>query len=403
MPVYQFEGRRYDTGAPVSGIRSAPNRQTLATTLQLESVMPIHISESRQKSSVIRAKKGMRGKDLALFTRQFSVMLESGLPLVQCLEMLAKQQKKPVFQAILEKVGEDIQAGSTFSDALKKHPRFFDQSFANMVAAGEASGSLDRIFRRLSIFAEKNVKLKRSLLSAFLYPAIIVLASTAIVGGIMVWVVPVFSNLFQGLDTPLPLPTRIVIQASEMIVQSLLPAMLGAFLGGIGFVYYHRTPAGRRVVDRAILSIPLIGPVVLKIGIAHFSRTLSTLLFSGIPILKGLEITARTAGNTILEDAFLEARKDLEEGKTLAEPLERTRLFPHAATQIVGVGEQTGELDQMLEKLADYYEEEADGALSNLLTALEPVMILTLGVTIGGIVISLYLPISTLIGRLTGG
>ena len=403
MPVYQFEGRRYDTGAPVSGTRSAQNQATLVAALQHESVMPISISESGAKSSRFSVGKGASGKELALFAKQFSVMLDAGLPLVQGLSILADQQKNPGFKTTLEEVGEDVQAGATFSDALRKHPKFFDNLFVNMVAAGEASGALDVIFRRLSVFAEKSVKLKRAVMSASLYPAIIVLVAVIIVCVIMIWVIPVFANLFRGLNTTLPLPTRIVIQASNIMGQAFLPGLLGAILGAIGFVSYYRTPAGRRVIDRMLLAMPLIGPVLLKIGIARFSRTLSTLMVSGIPILEGLNITARTAGNAVLEDGILEARGDLEGGKTLAEPLKRIKIFPSVVTQIVGVGEQTGELDQMLEKLADYYEDEADTALSNLLTALEPIMIVFLGVVIGGIVISMYLPIFTLINRLAGG
>ncbi len=402
MPVYQYRGRQYESGGIVKGERFAQNKQTLAAALREEQIMPISIAEKSKEMSLPFSNR-VNAKELALFTRQFSVMLDAGLPLVECLSILAEQQENKTFRSILEGIRTDVESGATLAEAMRKHPKTFDKLFTNMVAAGEAAGILDVILQRLSLFSEKNVKLKRAVVSASVYPIIIVLVAVVIVFVIMVWVIPVFATLFESLNAPLPLPTRLVMGVSSFMAQFTLPIVIGAVLLGLGFHYMYQTDEGRLRVDGVLLRVPLMGTVLKKIAISRFSRTLSTLLVSGIPILEGLDITAGTAGNVVIQNAIMSARREVEEGKALVEPLRKGKLFPPMVTQVVAVGEQTGQLDQMLEKLADYYEEEADSAISNLLTMLEPLMIIVLGGIIGGIVISMYLPIFTLIGRLAGG
>lgn len=401
MPVYQFKGRKYDGGVVVTGERSAASKQALAALLRNENILPVQISEKRESPGRVGLFGGIRSKDLALFTKQFSVMLDAGLPLIQCLDLLAAQQESQVFRGIINQIREDVEAGMTLADAMKRHPKAFNTLFVNMVAAGEAGGVLDVILQRLSVFIEKEVKLKRSVVSASVYPAIVTTVAVIIVFIIMVWVVPVFASLFEGLNAPLPAPTRIVMAVSNYVATFSIPMIVLAIAGALGLRYYYATEQGRLTIDGLLLRIPLIGLVLLKIAVARFSMTLSTLLSSGIPLLDALEITANTAGNAVIEKHLLQTRKEVAEGKTLVEPLKRVKLFPSMVTQIISVGEETGELDQMLEKLAAYYEEESDAAISNLMTMIEPVMIVFLGVVIGGIVISMYLPIFTLIRHLS--
>ncbi len=402
MPVYQFKGRLYDGGAVIRGERFAQNKQTLVSSLREEKIMPINIAE---KSTELKLpwQNRVSGKEIALFTRQFSVMLDAGLPLIECLSLLAVQQENKTFKGALEQIRSDVESGSTLAEAMRRHPKIFDKLFVNMVSAGEAGGILDVILQRLSIFAEKSVKLKRAVVSASVYPSIIIAVAVVIVFVIMVWVIPVFATLFESLNAPLPLPTRIVMATSSFVAQFAFPIVVLAGLLAVGTQYFYRTEEGRLTIDTLILKTPMLGLVLKKIAISRFARTLSTLLVSGIPILEGLEITAGTAGNVVIQNSIRRARKEVEEGKTLVEPLRKTKIFPPMVTQIVAVGEQTGRLDQMLDKLADYYEEEADSAIANLLTMLEPLMIVFLGGVIGGIVVSMYLPIFTLIGRLAGG
>ncbi len=400
MPIYKFQGRNYQGGSLVTGERNAASKQALAAVLRNENILPVRIDETKETVRSPSVRK-VKAKDLALFTKQFSVMLDAGLPLIQCLELLAEQQERPAFRAILNQVQEDVEAGMTLSDAMKRHPKAFSPLFVNMIGAGEAGGVLDVILQRLSVFIEKEVKLKRSIISASVYPTIVFTVAILIVFVIMVWVVPVFASLFEGLNAPLPALTRFVMAISSYAVTFSIPIVILTVLSVIGLRYFYATKEGRLTIDDLILRVPIIGIVIKKIIIARFSLTLSTLLSSGIPLLDALEITANTAGNALLEKVLLQVRKDVAEGKTLVEPLRKAKVFPAMVTQIVNVGEQTGELDQMLDKLAAYYDEEADSAISNLMTLIEPVMIVFLGVVIGGIVISMYLPIFTLIRHLS--
>ncbi len=402
MPVYQFKGRQYETGKPVAGERYASGSQSLAVALRQDNIMPISIVEKPSGLSLSLG-SGVSIKELALFTRQFSVMLDAGLPLVECLAILGIQQDNKIFGKVLEQIRTDVESGSTLSQAMERHPKIFDGLFVNMVSAGEAGGILDVILQRLSFFLEKTVKLKRALISAAAYPSTIISVAIAIVVIIMVWVIPVFATLFESLDTSLPLPTRVVIGATGLLTRLALPLAIGGVIFLLAGRYFYRTSRGRLILDTMTLRVPWLGVVLRKIAISRFARTLSTLLGSGIPILEGLEITAGTAGNVVIRNSILSARQEVEEGSTLAEPLRRRKLFPPMVTQIVAVGEQTGQLDNMLKKLADYYEEEADASIANLMTMLEPLMMIFLGGIVGGIVVSMYFPIFTLIGRLAGG
>ncbi len=402
MPVYRYRGRRSDSGAAVVGERAATNKQALAVLLRNERILPVSIIEKGEEAATTpRSRGSVSSKTLALFTRQFSVMIDSGLPLTQCLAIMADQQENRHFRHILEKVREDVEAGSTLADAMKRHPTAFDNLFTNMISAGEIGGILDVILRRLSVFVEKAAKLKRAVVSASVYPAVIMFVAVAVIFVIMIWVIPVFSTVFAGMNITLPLPTRIVMAISSFVSQFILPIVALCVLLVLGFKYYYKTENGHLIIDRTLLQLPILGLVLKKIAIARFSRTLATLLVSGVSILEALDIVAGTAGNLVIQNGLHRVRKEVEEGKTLVEPLKKIGVFPPMVTQMVAVGEQTGELDQMLEKLADYYEEEADGAIANMMTLFEPIMIVFLGVVIGGIVISLYLPIFSLINKLS--
>jgi type IV pilus assembly protein PilC len=328
-------------------------------------------------------------------------MIDAGLPLVQCLEILGTQQDDKAFQRIILAVRQDVESGSSLADALRKHPRAFDDLFVNMIAAGEAGGILDTILKRLATYIEKNVKLKAQVKGAMVYP-VSVLGIAAIVIAVILWkVIPTFASMFAGLGAELPLPTRFVIALSNWLVRLGPFIIVAGILLVMGFRRYYATYGGRRVVDKMILKAPIFGTLMQKIAVARFCRTLGTLISSGVPILDGLEITARTAGNAIVEDAIMVVRKGVESGLTLAQPLKETGVFPPMVVQMIGVGEQTGALDAMLSKVADFYEEEVDQAVANLLTMMEPIMILFLGISVGGIIIAMYLPLFDLISKLS--
>jgi type IV pilus assembly protein PilC len=343
---------------------------------------------------------GVSQKELAIFTRQFSVMIDAGLPLVQCLEILGTQAENKVFQKTLLQVRQDVESGATLADSMRKHPRVFDDLYCNMIAAGEAGGILDTILQRLATYIEKIVKLRRAVRSAMIYP-IAVLSIAAIVVAVILWkVIPTFAALFAGLGAELPLPTRIVIAASNFVGRYFILIIALIFALIYALKKYHDTYKGRRVIDGILLKMPVLGIVLRKIAVARFCRTLATLVSSGVPILEALEITAKTSGNAIVEDAIMATRKSIEEGKTISEPLKDTEVFPPMVVHMIAVGEQTGALDAMLSKIADFYEEEVDAAVENMLTLIEPIMILFLGIIIGGIVISMYLPMFSLLSKI---
>jgi type IV pilus assembly protein PilC len=408
MPTYVFKGRNR-LNEIVVGERVADNREALRQILRREQVTLTSVKEKGREIGIpkIGGKKKVKSKDLAIFTRQFSVMIDAGLPLVQCLDILAQQQQNKYFQQTLLQVRQDVEEGSTLAAAMARHPKVFDQLYANMVEAGETGGILDLILQRLSTFIEKIVKLKKDVISAMIYPTAVILLAIAAIAVIMVVVIPQFQTIFIGLLGPgeqLPYPTQIVVNTSEFLAGWGGLAILGGIIGMVVLIrYYYKTPGGRMKIDAIMLKLPVLGGILRKIAVARFSRTLSTLLSSGVPILQSLDITARTAGNKIIEQAILKVRAGVERGENFVDPLQATEVFPHMVSQMVGIGEQTGALDAMLSKIADFYEQEVDAAIANLLTMIEPILIGFLGVTIGSIVIAMYLPLFTLIGKLSQG
>jgi type IV pilus assembly protein PilC len=402
MPVFTYKGVNR-TGTAVAGERNAATKAELAAALRREQISVSKLSEKGKEFNIPSFGGGVDAKELAIFTRQFSVMIDAGLPLVQCLEILAGQQENKTFQKVLNGVRASVEGGTTLSAAMKQHEKVFDPLYYNMVEAGETGGILDTILQRLSTYIEKNVKLKRAVKSAMIYP-IAVIGIAALVILLLLWkVVPIFVDLFNGLGVDLPLPTRIVIALSHF-VGSIYGALivLVAIGTGVALKFWYQTPQGRYAIDAVVLKIPVLGIVMRKIAVARFTRTLGTLISSGVPILEGLDITARTSGNAVVEKAISQTRKAVEAGRSLVDPLKETDVFPGMVTQMIGVGEQTGAMDAMLSKIADFYEDEVDAAVKDLLTALEPVMIVFLGIVVGGIVISMYLPLFSLIGQLAG-
>ncbi len=403
MPQFEFRGTSR-TGEMITGTRLAPSREVLDAVLRREQITPTRIVEKGREIAIPKPKVAGRvsAKELAIFTRQFSVMIDAGLPLVQCLEILATQQENKGFAKILAGVRSSVESGSTLANALRQYPNAFDDLYTNMVEAGETGGILDTILQRLSAYIEKAVKLRRAVQSALIYPvAVLVIAGGVIF--LLLWkVVPIFATLFAGLGVALPLPTRIVINLSNAVGTFAIPLIILVVVGMWGLRQYYATPNGRMVIDSLILKLPLLGNLMRKIAVARFTRTLGTLITSGVPMLEAMDITARTSGNAVIEKAILSVRKGIEEGRTIVDPLRETGVFPNMVVQMIGVGEQTGALDAMLQKVADFYEDEVDAAVGDLLTAMEPAIILVLGVVVGGVVISMYLPLFELIGKLAG-
>jgi len=402
MPVFTYRGTNR-AGASVSGERVASNKTELASLLRREQISVSKVSEKGKEFAFPTFGAGVTSKELAIFTRQFSVMIDAGLPLVQCLEILAGQQENKTFQKILTGVRSSVEGGATLSAAMKQFDKVFDPLYFNMVEAGETGGILDTILQRLSAYIEKNVKLKRAVKSALIYPVSVLLIAGGVIVLLLWKVVPVFVTLFAGLGAELPLPTRIVIQLSHLVgsIYGLLSFFF--FVGmAVGLRVWYGTPQGRMAIDATMLRMPLIGMLLRKIAVARFTRTLGTLISSGVPILEGLDITARTSGNAVIERAIQQTRKAVEAGRSLVDPLKESDVFPGMVTQMIGVGEQTGAMDAMLQKIADFYEDEVDASVKDLLTALEPIMIVFLGTVVGGIVISMYLPLFSLIAKLSG-
>jgi type IV pilus assembly protein PilC len=400
MPAFVWKGKTRD-GKNVTGERVAENKEAVMALLRRDQILVSSVKEKGKEMALPKLGGSVPAKDLAIFTRQFSVMIDAGLPLVQCLEILGSQQENKTFAKVLQQTRMDVEGGASLADAMRKHPKAFDELFTNMIAAGEAGGILDTILKRLATYIEKAVKLKAQVKGAMVYPVAVIGIAGLVIAVILWKVIPTFASMFEGLGAQLPLPTRIVIAASNWFVRLLPFLVVGIVAAVFLFRRYYATYGGRRAVDRTVLKLPILGILMQKIAVARFCRTLSTLISSGVPILDGLEITARTAGNAIVEDAIMMVRKGVESGLTLAQPLRETRVFPPMVVQMISVGEQTGALDAMLSKIADFYEEEVDQAVANLLTLMEPVMILFLGVTVGGIVISMYLPLFDLISKLS--
>jgi type IV pilus assembly protein PilC len=398
MPTFEWKGRGRQ--GEQTGVLVADSKDAVVTALRRQQIVVTAVKEKGKEISIRRFGGRVPPQLIAIFTRQFSVMIDAGLPLVQCLEILGSQQENKTMKLALIQIRQDVESGSNLADSMRKHPKIFNDLYTNMVAAGEAGGILDTILQRLAVYIEKAVKLNSQVKSAMIYP-VAVISIACIVVTIILWkVIPVFAALFKGLGAELPMPTQIVIALSNFIAGYwwLIAIVVGATIYSLR--RYHETYKGKRVLDGLMLKAPIIGMLLRKIAVARFCRTLSTLTASGVPILDGLQITARTAGNSIIEDAIMATRKSVEEGKTISEPLGDTDVFPPMVVQMIAVGEQTGALDTMLSKIADFYEDEVDIAVAGLMKLLEPVLIAFLGVAIGGIVIAMYMPMFSLIGQI---
>lgn len=405
MATFAFSGRTR-SGENVSGERMGDTMDAVVAALRREQIQVTKIQPAQAKAGAGAAVKklkarGVPAKNLAVFTRQFSVMIDAGLPLVQCLDILGNQEEHKYFSQVILQTRTDVEGGMSLAEAMKRHPKCFDALFCNMIAAGEAGGILDTILKRLATYIEKAVKLKSQVQSAMIYPIAVIVIAGVVIGVILWKVIPTFAALFAGLGAELPLPTRVVIALSNNLVRFFPFLFIGGGLFAWGFKTYYATEKGRRVIDALTLKMPVLGPILRKIAVARFCRTLSTLMASGVPILDGLDITAKTSGNAIIEDAIVSTRKSIERGETIAAPLKETKVFPGMVCQMISVGEATGALDTMLSKIADFYEEEVDVAVEGLLTLLEPIMIAFLGGAVGGIVIAMYMPIFDLISKLT--
>jgi type IV pilus assembly protein PilC len=397
MTTYAWVGRNR-SGQTVQGQRMAASIDALSTALRREQIQVTKVTKSPGKEEKY---KRIGTKNLAVFTRQFSVVIDSGLPLVQGLDLLAKEEPDKNLANAIDRTRADVEAGMSLAEAMEKRPYAFDSLYTSMVAAGEAGGILDTILKRLAVFIEKQAKLKSQVKSAMIYP-IAVLSIALIVVLVILWkVIPTFTQLFDGLGAKLPLATRVVIWMSKEVVVGMPFAVAGVSLGSYLFRRYYQTPEGRLRVDRILLKMPLLGKIFRKVAVARFCRTLATLLSSGVPILDGLDITAKTSGNAVVEGAITQVRQRIERGETIAAPLRATGVFPPMVAQMIGAGETTGALDTMLAKIAEFYEDEVDLAVAGLLTVLEPVLIAFLGVVVGGIVISMYLPLFDLISQLS--
>jgi type IV pilus assembly protein PilC len=405
MPKFSWEGKTR-TGVVQKGDLEAASEAAVTALLRRQGIQPARIKE-RGKGLDIEIKlpgfqQKITTKDLVVFTRQFATMIDAGLLLVQCLDILGRQQDNKTFKQILVKVKESVESGSTFAEALKKHPKAFDDLYVNLVAAGEVGGILDTILNRLAAYIEKALKLKKKVKSAMTYPTTIIGIAFVVIAVILIFVIPAFEKMFADFGGSLPLPTQIVINMSNFIQSYILVIIAGIALFIAGFKRFYRTPKGRELVDDVALKLPVMGILIRKVAVAKFTRTLGTMISSGVPILDGLDIVAKTAGNKTVEKAIYRVKQSISEGKTIAEPLEKSGVFPPMVCQMIAVGEQSGALDTMLNKIADFYDDEVDDAVGNLTAMMEPLLMLFLGTTVGGLVIAMYLPIFKLAGAVGG-
>ncbi len=403
MPKFVWEGKT-KAGRTLTGELEAPNEAFVLAQLRRQQVVPVKV---KPKGAELRIRlPGFGGKvsqrELAIFTRQFATMIDAGLPLVQCLDILGSQQENQAFKTIILKAKEDVESGSTFADALAKHPKVFDELFVNLVQAGEVGGILDTILSRLAAHIEKALRLAKKIKGAMVYPSTIVAVAVIVTVVLLVYVIPIFGKMFQDFGQALPAPTQFVLGLSAFTRKYFLVAIVFVAALVIAFRWYKGTENGRRTIDRIYLKIPIVGPLLQKIAVARFARTLGTMVSSGVPILESMDIVAKSAGNRIIEEAILKARMSISEGKTIAEPLSESKVFPTMVTQMVSVGEATGALDTMLNKIAEFYDEEVDMAVDALTSLLEPLLMVFLGVVIGGLVIAMYLPIFKLAGVVGG-
>ncbi|MBW2475590.1 MAG: type II secretion system F family protein [Deltaproteobacteria bacterium] len=405
MAQFNWEGTTR-SGQVMKGVMEAPSEDAVKAQLRSQGIVPGNIKEAGKGLNMELKIPGFEPKvttkDLVVFTRQFATMIDAGLPLVQCLDILSKQQDNKTFKKNLLQVKEDVESGSTFADALKKHPKAFDELYVNLVAAGEIGGILDTILNRLAAYIEKAMKLKKKVKSAMTYPATIVGIAVLVITVILVFVIPKFQSMFADFGQTLPLPTLVVIALSEFIQSYILVIIAGCFVTVWILKRIYRTPKGRLYMDTMFLKLPVMGVLIRKVAVAKFTRTLGTMVSSGVPILDGLDIVAKTAGNKIVENAIYKVAQSISEGKTIAEPLEKSGVFPPMVCQMIAVGEQSGSIDIMLNKIADFYDDEVDDAVGNLTAMMEPLLMLFLGTTVGGLVIAMYLPIFQLAGAVGG-
>ncbi len=388
----------------MTGEIEAPNEAFVVAQLRRQQIVPVKVKPKPRDLSI--SMPGRRGKvsrrELAIFTRQFATMIDAGLPLVQCLDILGMQQENQKFKQVILKVKEDVEIGSTFADALGKHPNVFDELFVNLVAAGEVGGILDTILARLAAYIEKAMKLAKQIKSAMVYPSTILAVALIVTTVLLVYVIPIFGEMFRDFGQALPAPTLIVLAISAYTRKYFLVGVVAIVLLVLGIRWYYKQENGRRRIDRLLLRAPILGDLIRKIAVARFARTLGTMVSSGVPILESMDIVAKSAGNKIIEEAVVRARASISEGKTIADPLAESKVFPVMVTQMVAVGEATGALDAMLNKIADFYDDEVDSAVAALTSLLEPMLMIFLGVVIGGLVIAMYLPIFKLAGVVGG-
>jgi len=406
MAKFAWEGVTR-SGQTMKGEMEAPNEEAVQAQLRRQGIQPGKVKARGKGLDMEINIPGMQPKittkDLVVFTRQFATMIDAGLPLVQCLDILGKQQENKTFKKILLQVKEDVESGSTFADALGKHPKAFDELYVNLVAAGEVGGILDTILNRLAAYIEKALKLKKQVKSAMTYPTTIIGIAVVVIAVILIFVIPSFEKMFRDFGGELPMPTQVVIAMSNFIQKYILLIIGSIVLGIFAFKKVYANPKGRDVIDALALKLPVMGILVRKVAVAKFTRTLGTMISSGVPILDGLEIVAKTAGNKTVEKAIYNVRQSISEGKTIAEPLEKSGVFPPMVCQMIAVGEQSGSIDTMLNKIADFYDDEVDDAVGNLTAMMEPLLMLFLGTTVGGLVVAMYLPIFKLAGAVGGG
>ena len=401
MAAFTWEARAR-SGELRKGVMEAENEEAVNNRLRQQQLNPVKVARRRSFTN-IQFGSGVSTKDLVTFTRLFATMIDAGLPLVQCLEILASQQSNKHFAAVLKDIKNSVEGGLTFSDSLKRHPKVFDELFVNLTHAGEVGGILDSILNRLSVYLEKRQKLVRQVRGALVYPSIVVVIAGGVMTVLLTFVIPAFENMFKdfgGGKEAMPALTQLVVDASHMFVTGLPLMFAGGILFAIGFTYLYRNPKGKRFFHQLILKLPIMGSVLRKIAVARFTRTLGTLLQSGVPILDALEICAKTSGNVVLESGIMSVRQAISEGKNMAEPLTATKIFPDMVVQMIAVGEQTGALDQMLNKIADFYEEETDIAVAAMTSALEPIMMVGVGGMVGVVLMAMYLPIFSLAGNI---
>jgi type IV pilus assembly protein PilC len=396
MPAFTYTARALNGDLKTATIE-APNRDDVVTQLRRQRLNVVKIDEAKEVAKKKKTGGKIAMRDIVIFTRQFSTMINAGLPLVQALDILAKQSENPSLKDVTHAVVFDVESGHTVADALRKHPKAFTDLYVNMVAAGEAGGILDTILMRLATFMEKNDALVRKVKGAMIYPGVIMSVAAIAIVVLLVFVIPVFEKMFASVGLALPLPTRVVIAMSKFLTGYWWLVGGSIFGGSWWFKRYYATNDGKLVIDRLMLKAPILGDVLRKSSVSRFTRTLGTLIASGVSILDGLEITAKTAGNRVIQDAIMESRASIAGGETIAAPLQKSQVFPPMVISMISVGEQTGGLDEMLSKIADFYDEEVDAAVSNLLSMMEPVMIVFLGVVVGGMVVAMYLPIFDMI------